>query len=98
MTSNDSLVPEVRHDVAGRRFEILVDGHRSELTYARHDDRIIFAHTFVPPALRGRGLAERLVRVGLDWARTEGRRVEPACSYVARFMESHAEYHDLLAS
>jgi predicted GNAT family acetyltransferase len=98
MISPDSLVPEVRHDVAGRRFEILVDGHRSELTYTRQDGRITFTHTFVPPALRGRGLAERLVRAALDWARIEGELVEPACSYVARFMESHAEYHDLLAS
>jgi uncharacterized protein len=58
---------------------------------------MVFTHTLVPPELRGRGIAEHLVRAALAEARTQGRQVVPACSYVAKFIERHAEYRDLLA-
>jgi predicted GNAT family acetyltransferase len=51
----------------------------------------------VPPELRGRGIAEQLVRAALADARTAGNKVVPACSYVAKFIERHHEYQDLLA-
>jgi predicted GNAT family acetyltransferase len=56
----------------------------------------VFTHTVVPPELRGRGIAEALVRAALADARAAGRKVVPACSYVARFMERHREFGDLL--
>ncbi|MEJ1974628.1 MAG: GNAT family N-acetyltransferase [Lacunisphaera sp.] len=46
---------------------------------------------------RGRGIAEQLVRVALDDARAAGRKVVPACSYVAVFIKRHREYQELLA-
>lgn len=58
---------------------------------------MVFTHTLVPPELRGRGVAEKLVRAALAEARARGCRVVPQCSYVARFIERHAEYQDLLA-
>jgi predicted GNAT family acetyltransferase len=54
-------------------------------------------HTFVPGELRGRGLAEQLVRAALEHARAEKLRVVPACSYVAKYIERHPEYRALLA-
>lgn len=86
----------VQHLPAADRFEIEVEGHRSVVTYERSGQVITFTHTFVPPELRGRGLAEQLVRVALDYARTEKLQVVPACSYVARFIERHAEYGPLV--
>ena len=86
----------MNHDLAARRFEIVVDGHRSELDYVVEEARVVFTHTFVPPELRGRGLAEQLVRPALAWARAENRRVVPACSYVAAFIARHAEFQDLV--
>jgi predicted GNAT family acetyltransferase len=97
MQSSDPTEPPVRHDLAARRFEIVLDGYASELTYFVDGARLVFTHTFVPPELRGRGVAERLVRAGLAWARSEGRRVVPACSYVEKFIARHAEFQDLLA-
>jgi len=86
----------VQHNPAAHRFEATVDGHLAVAEYALEGDRMIFTHTFVPPELRGRGLAEKLVRAGLDFARAEGRKVVPACSYVGGFIERHAEYQSLL--
>jgi predicted GNAT family acetyltransferase len=57
---------------------------------------VVFTHTFVPPELRGRGLAEKLVRAGLDWTRAQGFRAVPQCSYVDAYIRRHPEYQDLL--
>ena len=97
MNESQPSAVNVRHDVAARRFEIVVEGHRSVLDYVVEGERVVFTHTFVPPELRGRGLAEKLVRPALAWARTEKRSVVPACSYVAAFIERHDEFKDLLA-
>ncbi len=87
----------VRHNVEAHRYEALVEGHLSVCEYEVVDNNVIFTHTLVPPELRGRGIAEQLVRVALDDARTAGRKVVPACGYVAVFIRRHREYQDLLA-
>jgi predicted GNAT family acetyltransferase len=87
----------VTHNEAEHRYEATVDGLLSVCEYEIVDDKIAFTHTLVPPALRGRGIAEQLVRKGLADARASGRKVVPACSYVDVFIKRHAEYKDLLA-
>ncbi len=88
--AGDGLV--VRHEVAARRFEALVEGQVSMVEYLEDGATVIFTHTFVPPELRGRGVAEEMVRVALTWAKDAGRRVVPACSYVAKFIARHPEF------
>lgn len=87
----------VRHNPGASRYEAIVDGYLSVCEYALNGTQMVFTHTLVPPELRGRGIAEQLVRVALADARSAGRKVVPACSYVARFIERHREFEDLLA-
>lgn len=87
----------VAHDEPGRRFVVQVEGHLAQADYVLDGDRMVLTHTFVPPELRGRGLAEQLVRAALEEARRRGWRVVPACSYVETFFQRHLEFHDLLA-
>lgn len=87
----------VIHNEAEHRYEATVDGLLSVCEYEVVDDKIVFTHTLVPPELRGRGIAEQLVRPALADARAAGRKVVPACSYVAVFIQRHREYQDLLA-
>ena len=86
----------VSHNPSARRYESVVDGHLSVCEYELDAGRVIFTHTVVPPELRGRGIAEKLVRAALAGAREQGRKVVPACSYVAKFIERNKEYQDLL--
>jgi len=51
----------------------------------------------VPPALRGQGVAEKLVRAALASAEQEGRWVVPQCSYVTAFIARHPEFQRLVA-
>ena len=87
----------VQHNEAESRFEATVDGHLAECEYLRQQGTIAFTHTFVPPELRGRGLAEKLARAALEYARQQKLTVVPACSYVAAYVRRHPEYASLLA-
>jgi uncharacterized protein len=86
----------IQHNLPAHRFEAQVDGRMSVADYVLDDRRIVFTHTFVPPELRGRGIAEKLVRAGLAFAEAEGRRVIPQCSYVDVFIRRHPEFAKLL--
>ncbi len=89
--------PSVRHNAAAHRYEVEVDGHLAVADYEiGADGRQVFTHTFVPTELRGKGLAEKLVRQGLTDAQAAGRKVVPACSYVAVFIERNPEFKPLL--
>lgn len=88
----------VRHNRAEHRFETEVDGVLSVADYQLRGTEIIMTHTFVPAELRGRGIAEKLVRAALEHARNERLRVVPACSYVDSFIKRHAEFHPLVVA
>jgi predicted GNAT family acetyltransferase len=91
-----SAQPEVRHNEPAHRYEIEIDGNLAVADYEMQDGKQVFTRTLVPEALRGRGLAEALVRRALNDARIAGRKVVPACSYVARFIERNKEFSALL--
>jgi predicted GNAT family acetyltransferase len=96
MNSTEPTPIHVRHNPTASRFEAEANGQLAVADYVVEGDRITFTHTFVPAALRGRGIAEKLVRTALGYARVEKRKVVPACSYVAAFIERHADYKPLL--
>lgn len=85
------------NNAVANRFEIAVDGHLAVCDYRREGTTLVLPHTVVPDALQGRGIAALLVQAALDWARAEGLKVRPACSYVASYMQRHPAQHDLLA-
>lgn len=87
----------VTHNEDAHRFEATVDGLRSLIAYRRFPDRLVLQHTEVPSPLQGQGLAAKLTRAALDFARAHGLRVVPLCPYVSRFLGRHPEYQDLLS-
>lgn len=88
---------EVRHEEARRRFELEEEGETGFLTYTKNGGTIVFTHTIVPPELEGRGIGSRIVAAGLAFARDEGLKVVPQCSFVRGYIERHPEHRDLLA-
>ena len=97
MNRMDPSQINVRHNAEEQRFEVEIEGQLSVADYELQGDRMIFTHTYTPPAQRGRGIAEKLVRVALEHARAEQRKIVPACSYVALFVERHPEFKPLVA-
>ena len=92
---SEDLQLQVLHEPAENRFAIHTGGVTAVLEYQLFEDKVVYTHTEVPPALEGKGIGSRLVKAGLDWARSEGLRVVPVCTFVARYVERHPEYADL---
>ncbi len=86
----------VRHNPAASRYEAEVGGKLAATEYTRTGDRVVFTHTFVPPELRRRGIAEQLVRTALEDVRLQRLRVVPECSYVAAFIKRNPEFASLV--
>jgi hypothetical protein len=87
----------VIHNAEAHRFEATVGGHRALITYRRFPGKIILDHTEVPPMLERKGLAARLTRTALDFARVNHLLVVPLCPYVAAYIQSHSEVQDLVS-
>lgn len=87
----------VENDTAGR-FELAFPGGQAFAVYRRDGDRLIVTHTEVPPAFNGQGIGSQLVRGLFEQARASGRRVVPACSFVASWARRHPEFADVLTS
>jgi predicted GNAT family acetyltransferase len=88
---------EVIRNEAGQRFEVhLDDGAVAFADYRPLSSKVMFPHTVVPPHYEGRGIGSAIARASLEWARAEGVKVIPACSFYATYMKRHAETHDLL--
>ncbi len=94
---NTAPALNVVHRPEASRFEVALDGGLGLCVYRRQPGELWFTHTEVPPALEGRGIAAALVGAALAWARAEGLRVRPLCSYVGAYMRRHPETQDLLA-
>jgi len=90
-----AMQPEVVHNRAASRFEAEVDGGRCVAEYRIAGKLMTMTHTHVPPRLEGQGIAAALVAQALAYARQEGLRVRPACSYVSRYMQRHPDALDL---
>lgn len=69
----------------------------AEITYSSLGDHVInIDHTFVSPSLRGKGIAEQLIRKVIEYARAEGLKINPSCSYAAHHFNKFPEDRDLL--
>jgi uncharacterized protein len=78
----------IHHDRTNHQFETTVDGYRAYLAYVDLGKQTLDIYrTFVPDALRGRGVAAELAQQALDYASREGYTVIPSCSYVEWYIE-----------
>lgn len=88
----------VTHNAAASRFEAQVEGERVGLIdYRTSGNTVDLMHTEVDPDRQGQGVASDLVRGALDTIRAEKMSIVPTCPYVARWLDGHKDYQDLLA-
>jgi len=81
----------IRDNTAQNRFELNVEGSVAFANYRRTGDAVIITHTETPPALRGRGVATRLVEGAIRKIRNENRKVIAGCSFVADYLRRNPE-------
>ncbi len=77
----------VIHQLQNQQFIVQKDGKEAVLAYRLSDaNQIDFYSTFVPPEFRGQGIAEKLVRTGIAWAKEQGYELHASCWYAAKFL------------
>jgi|SRR5215510_16205885 len=79
----------VTDNTAQSRFEVNVDGHVAYLEYERTTNTLTLLHTEVPPEIRGRHIADRLVEAALAIGRSEGRRLVVICPFARAYLRRH---------
>ena len=87
----------VEHLPERGRFQAVVEGHLCVADYRLAGGVMQMMHTAVHPSLQGRGIAAELVDAALVYARANGLKIEPLCSYVRAHMRRHPQTRDLLA-
>ena len=93
MNTDDATIV---NNEAENRFETCVNGEIAFIGYHRVNETIVFDHTEVPPALEGHGLAGRLTKTALEYARSQHLKVIARCSYVESYIRKHPEYEELV--
>jgi len=88
---------DIAHDPASQRFTTEVDGQAAYLEYERAGEVMVITHTIVPPAIGGRGIAGNLVRSAIEYAKANGLKVDPQCSYADAWIQRYPEYEALRA-
>jgi uncharacterized protein len=86
----------VRDNKAQSRFELDMDGGVAFANYRTTPAAVIITHTETPRALRGQGIASKLVEGALALIRADGRKVIGACGFVVDYLGKHPEYRDMV--
>ncbi len=92
----DAANAKVVHNTDEKRFEITIEDNVCVLEYDLRGQVIYFTHTGVPQPLEGQGLAGRLAKAGLDYARENSLKVVPACEFIYVYLKRHPEYQDIV--
>ena len=79
----------------GKRFVMQQDGIECWMEYRQKGEVVDFYSTYVPPLLKGKGMASNLILHGIHYAVLHGLRVKPSCPAVARFLELNKEWEYL---
>lgn len=74
----------------------LTSGKYAYLKYRSRGGIMYVDATFTPKEYRGRGLAEKLMKAIIEYARKNEFKIVPNCSYAKSYFERHLEYRDIL--
>ena len=88
--------PHITHNQSAQRFETTIEGQTGYISYKERGDTLVYDHTIVPQALGGRGVGTDLVKLALDYAREQNKKVVPQCSFVSAYINKHPDYQDLV--
>lgn len=94
----NSLSPVVFNNQDEQRYELQVDEVVLGIASYRMDGdgTMVFTHTAVDPQEEGKGYGSQLASGALDDVRSGNRKVVASCEFIARYIDDHPEYRDLL--
>ncbi len=96
MATVDVSKLEVVHNPEENQFEIHLEGRMAVVEYQLAAGTMRFTHTYVPTAYESLGVGSKLARVSLDYALANSYKIQPACWFIAGYIERHPEYQSNL--
>lgn len=87
----------VENNTDASRFQVQFEEHIAVIDYYLRGNDIVFTHTGVPEPLGGQGLASKMAKTALEYAKAEGLKVVPQCPFVRAYLRRHAEYQELVS-
>ncbi|MBC7798941.1 MAG: N-acetyltransferase [Pyrinomonadaceae bacterium] len=90
-------VISVFQDKKAGRFQTEIDKETAFIEYEEQNGVVVMTHTEVPANFEGKGIGSELVKKSLEMVRSEGKKVNPLCPFIAAYIRKHNEYSDLLA-
>ena len=89
MAAADQLMLQHHAD----RQQFVFDTHvgRAHVDYRIDAGLLSVLSTFVPPALRGKGIAAQLTEAVLEYCRREQLALRPVCSYTVSYLKQHPQ-------
>ncbi len=79
-------------------FEYEQEGEKlAEIEWIQRDNIMDMNHTYVSNALRGQGVAKKLLDKAADYARENNFKMNAICSYVVAAFEKSEAYNDIKA-
>lgn len=95
--ADDSPDVAVARSADRDRYEITVDGRRAGFVdYLDRGGQRVFHHTEIGEEFGGRGLGSSLIGHALADTEAAGLRIVPVCPFVARHLERHHDFDDLV--
>lgn len=93
---------EIQREEHGRKGAFFIDENGewvAELTYLKSDgNTMVIDHTEVDPKFQGQDIGRELVAAAVDYARENGLKIKPVCSYAKEVIDSTPEFQDVLHS
>ncbi len=90
---------EIKHKETDRRGMFYMEdekGITSELTYTVQENNVmIIDHTETRPALEGKGLAGKLVKKSVEFARENDMKIDPLCPFAEVQFDQNKDYKDV---
>jgi len=87
---------EVVNNTVEQRFEAQVGEYLAVIDYIPKEKTITYTHTGVPDEIGGQGLAGKMARTALIYARDNDLKVIPQCPFVAAYIRRNPEYQELV--
>ncbi len=86
---------EVVNNEQAKRFEAKLGDDVAVVEYQLTGKIITFTHTEVPPAYEGYGIASKMAKVALEYAKSHELKVLPLCPYIKAYILRHPEYKSI---
>lgn len=97
MSGNIAIRKEDSSD--GGRYSALLDGSEAEMTYTKLGPSLVsIDHTFVPDAMRGKGIAQALAKNAVMDARRNGWKIIPRCSFMHAQSMRNPDWSDVFGN